>query len=353
MTLKEYELRKNKHEIIAAVGKLPNVKKRIGIISTYIPPRLSALQRKKNIDFIEETIERLKKEYREPLILVGGDFNQTSIVPLLEKFPDVEEVITDATQKGRTLDKILINLTDTKLTILSPLETDCGQHRSNHRVIYLTAQVTNVDNFKKRTISHTCYTEEGKNNFLKLMLNTDWEQEFSKCGEESTDMVEVMNLVLEDYVNQSFKTVQRTVKDTDPPWITSSVKRAVKRRKRIFAANQKRNAAWKAEKVTTNKLIVESKKRYLDNQVSKLAEEGSHTIPYRAIKNLKTSDMPKQWDIRDLRPGKSDEEIAEELSDYFNSISREFVPLTQEDICLLYTSPSPRDRQKSRMPSSA
>ena len=28
-------------------------------------------------------------------------------------------------------------------------------------------------------------------------------------------------------------------------------------------------------------------------------------------------------------------------------------PLYQEFICLLYTSPSPRDRQKSRMPSSA
>ena len=28
-------------------------------------------------------------------------------------------------------------------------------------------------------------------------------------------------------------------------------------------------------------------------------------------------------------------------------------PVTEADICLLYTSPSPRDRQKSRMPSSA
>ena len=42
--------------------------------------------------------------------------------------------------------------------------------------------------------------------------------------------------------------------------------------------------------------------------------------------------MPKVWDIRDLRPGKSDEEIAEELGHNFNSISREFVPLTREDI---------------------
>ena len=31
----------------------------------------------------------------------------------------------------------------------------------------------------------------------------------------------------------------------------------------------------------------------------------------------------------------------------------EFFSLTDDQVCLLYTSPSPRDRQKSRMPSSA
>ena len=34
-------------------------------------------------------------------------------------------------------------------------------------------------------------------------------------------------------------------------------------------------------------------------------------------------------------------------------ISKEEAPATEVSNCLLYTSPSPRDRQKSRMPSSA
>ena len=40
---------------------------------------------------------------------------------------------------------------------------------------------------------------------------------------------------------------------------------------------------------------------------------------------------------------------------HYNGIERMFLKykITQDDICLLYTSPSPRDRQKSRMPSSA
>ena len=36
-----------------------------------------------------------------------------------------------------------------------------------------------------------------------------------------------------------------------------------------------------------------------------------------------------------------------------NPITGLYEDLTQEDICLLYTSPSPRDRTRSRMPSSA
>ena len=44
------------------------------------------------------------------------------------------------------------------------------------------------------------------------------------------------------------------------------------------------------------------------------------------------------------------------VRDIFSELNRTFItPLDREDMqsCLLYTSPSPRDRQKSRMPSSA
>eukprot|EP00828_Plagiopyla_frontata_P025478 TRINITY_DN32599_c0_g1_i1.p2 TRINITY_DN32599_c0_g1~~TRINITY_DN32599_c0_g1_i1.p2 ORF type:complete len:101 (+),score=12.29 TRINITY_DN32599_c0_g1_i1:142-444(+) len=41
------------------------------------------------------------------------------------------------------------------------------------------------------------------------------------------------------------------------------------------------------------------------------------------------------------------------LISVFISLGEIFVSQSQHSICLLYTSPSPRDRQKSRMPSSA
>ena len=41
------------------------------------------------------------------------------------------------------------------------------------------------------------------------------------------------------------------------------------------------------------------------------------------------------------------------LKDLYHSINNNGRDLSQHQDCLLYTSPSPRDRQKSRMPSSA
>ena len=51
-------------------------------------------------------------------------------------------------------------------------------------------------------------------------------------------------------------------------------------------------------------------------------------------------------------------EIQNGINDYIEQQGRGFdgklnVKVDQDEVCLLYTSPSPRDRQKSRMPSSA
>ena len=41
------------------------------------------------------------------------------------------------------------------------------------------------------------------------------------------------------------------------------------------------------------------------------------------------------------------------VKEQIDKLKEEVTNLEMSDICLLYTSPSPRDRQKSRMPSSA
>lgn len=114
--------------------------------------------------------------------------------------------------------------------------------------------------------------------------------------------------------------------------MTKKLKRMIIGRKDLFRRNKKRTNAWKIKKAETDREIRLAKKRYFDKAVDKLTEEGSHRIPYRALQKLKCHDKPTEWDIRDLRPGQTDQEMAKELASFFNDISKEFRPLNDSDV---------------------
>ena len=60
---------------------------------------------------------------------------------------------------------------------------------------------------------------------------------------------------------------------------------------------------------------------------------------FRLVKAFKTPEKPQTFDVRSLRPGLSDGQVAEELADFFNRISAEFDPLRKGNI------PVARDRR--------
>ena len=73
------------------------------------------------------------------------------------------------------------------------------------------------------------------------------------------------------------------------------------------------------------------------------------------IKILPTSNREKQafTYYRDGMSAQAEGEYAEALQCYYQALRLEMDPYDRSYICLLYTSPSPRDRTRSRMPSSA
>ena len=89
-----------------------------------------------------------------------------------------------------------------------------------------------------------------------------------------------------------------------------------------------RSLKWQDVKKETNDLIKTAKKDYYEEAVAKLKSEGSSQLPYRVLKELAVPNRPSPWSINSLRPGLADEELAEELADYFVKITDEFPPLT-------------------------
>ena len=48
---------------------------------------------------------------------------------------------------------------------------------------------------------------------------------------------------------------------------------------------------------------------------------------YKAVKKMNCKEVQAPWDVRRMRPGSSDKDIAEEIASFFNRISGEFDPL--------------------------
>ena len=128
------------------------------------------------------------------------------------------------------------------------------------------------------------------------------------------------------------RTIRR--RSTDLPWLNKSFLNLIKNRKKLFVEEGGiRTATWKDEKKRVDQIIKTRKRGYMDAQRDRLLVKDANRNFFRHVKSFSSLERPKEFDIRSIVEG-TDKVIAEKL-------------------CLLYTSPSPRDRQKSRMPSSA
>ena len=76
--------------------------------------------------------------------------------------------------------------------------------------------------------------------------------------------------------------------------------------------------------------------QYLEKQRANFTGPGASANFYRNVKAFGTAERPKTFDVRDLCPGMSDREAADSVAQYFNAISREFLPLAPHEIPATY-----------------
>ena len=61
-------------------------------IAAYVPPGYDARRGRDCLAYISDTVMEVKRRYREPYIIVSGDFNQWDVAAALADFNDIEEV---------------------------------------------------------------------------------------------------------------------------------------------------------------------------------------------------------------------------------------------------------------------
>ena len=167
------------YEVLPISFCLPELARKLFVIAVYIPPNYLTGRANACMQHVSNIILDIKNKHRDPLLLVGGDFNQWDIAKFLEEYCDLEEVPSPPTRGDRKIDKIFTNWPDDihDSGCITPLYTVAeGDRRiySDHKVQYALARLTRKEPVKWETFNHRPYTEEGAAGFQNDLAAMDW-----------------------------------------------------------------------------------------------------------------------------------------------------------------------------------
>ena len=407
MKLKERKIKRGNAELVCAAGQLPNHQRNVVIFGIYIPPSTRAKQLRCALELLSDGIGQAKLDYSDPIIMIGGDINRRNIMDALEPFPDIKMTHTAPTRNDAVLDVLATNFHNdiSEVEIREPLETEDGR-TSDHMTLFVSANLTNEARFLWKTITSRPVSKKKDDEFRKWIRNEKWWTVIQEaCPHRKTER---LTQILQMKMDTIYPVRSIRVRNTDDPWINPFIRGKIRTRKRVFK-RERRGQTWREHKEYTRKIIADAKKAFYERHKEMAAKKNDASIYYKAVKRLKDKEAPVPFDICSLFPGHKEDQISEYVADFFMSISAHFPKLTNEDLpteedaeviqvtekqvekrlkeckkpkgllygdllpelvtrhaeelsvplcsifnaCLLYTSPSPRDRQKSRMPSSA
>ena len=94
------------YEVLAAIGNLPGHTRKMIAIACYMPPGDCAARGKGCLEYIQNLVIKYKRKYKEPYLVVAGDFNQWDINEALSDFIDLSEANVGPTRDQVCIDKV-------------------------------------------------------------------------------------------------------------------------------------------------------------------------------------------------------------------------------------------------------
>ena len=325
-------------EVLTCMAKVTGIERKFFLTAAYIPPGYSVPRGKACMQHIADIILEIKRKFVDPLLLVAGDFNQWDVADKLSEYPDMEEVPSPPTLADRKIDKIFINWSEEvhESGCLPPLESDLdGELRtySDHRIQYACARLLRKDPVQWETFTYRPFTEKGKGAFVADIALTDWSPVSGAVG--SNKKAEKLQEILDRLMGLHFplKTIKR--KDSDLPRINDTALGMIKKKNAIYKSEGKSNR-WEHQRARVETYLEERRISFLQSQREKFTGPQASTNFFANVRAFKNAEKPKSFNVRDLRPGAKDGDIAAEVAAYFNRISNEFKPLEPSHIPMTY-----------------
>ena len=341
---KEYKFNNpENYEVLPLRLDFADFSRPVFVVGAYIPPNYTVARGKGCLQFINDLVLDIKNKHREPYIMIAGDFNQWDVCQALEDYEDLIEVVTPPTRGDRHIDKIFTNWHDdiSDAGCVPPLETELlgmSKTYSDHNVQYACARLPRRERAVWETFSHRPCSDQAAAAFKQDLESVDWSEVIGASG--SNAKASKYQNIIDDLIEKNFplKTVKR--KSTDLPWFNATAGKMAKKKQAVYKAEGK-SGRWEKLQEKLDKYLAARREIFLSRQRSKFTGPEASTHFYRNVKSFKNAEKPKEFDVRDLRPGKSDKEVADEVAEFFNRISREFAPLETTDIPLTYNKTLP------------
>ena len=217
-----------------------------------------------------------------------------------------------------------------------PLTTNTEEQASDHNFISYHFRLQHRHDFswiryRVRQISDAAILK-----YDKMIKETDWS--FDDKATISSVAADLHKKIA-DITNECFPYKHHKVRSTDDPWIDDAVRQKIRFRKRIFSREIKRTKEWHDLKKITDMMIKRRKQEYYKKECEKLKQKGAHQMPYKALKALSLAERPPSFDPSKIKPHLTDQQLADDLAEYFAGISAELPSLNTSAIPKTYDRP--------------
>lgn len=174
-------------EVLSAVGTSPGLGRKIVSIACYIPPNYLTGRASRCLERIAGLVVDVKRKFKDPYIIIAGDFNQWDIAAALEEFRDIKETAAGPTRGTRTIDRTFSNLgVVAKAAVLPPLQTEGSTNvrYSDHGLFYLTAKINRGKKFRWLKYSYRYDNPESRKKFGEWIVLKDWTDVIQATGSD-------------------------------------------------------------------------------------------------------------------------------------------------------------------------
>lgn len=221
--------RPSRFEIMCVDGVIGKVARKAVIFVVYIPPTMKAGELEELKEALAVKVGAAMKSFKDPLVLITGDFNHRDIGGALNEVGDFVPLATGPTRGANTIDIIYTNahLAHKETRVLPPLEAGSGAPR-DHRCVFTEALFPPEWNFQwisKLRRTRDLAREEA---FARDMCEWDWSGlDFSGDIDEMAGRLEK---VIEELTDKHFPLERVRKRSNESLWITKCVRRLWKRK---------------------------------------------------------------------------------------------------------------------------